>query len=710
MTESENNMANKQPNMKVNVTADNSDLSRKMKESKSAVKDFEKVSGDALNSFGSALGINVDKVEKLSNAIKGLGIKMQSSGNAGVQSIGKLVTSIGGASTAIAGLGIGAAVASFKLLNDEATAFKNTVQGASIDMATAAYVSTYMQTLHDANEAIGQGTAEQVAKISKAWNVFWADAKFVAVSTIADVLSGGGDPSAALNRSLVKLAAIQSQALDNADEAARLEQRIYDIRLKIIEKTVGWARMEREIAEYKRVAYDKNVDTVTQQQALYKASELIEQRYKEEARLKKQMADLQEQYNSIASSSLDDVQKANQLRIEEENVVARMNNALRELSERQATVAANAAKEAQAREEALEYAQAMAASREALKDWQQEAGLKKMKVSEIEIPPVEVKVSEIEIPPVEVKVEKINLPIEDLEAAADRLEEAFVTGTASMSETVGPADKMASIFDTVSDIVANMREDMAAIVPLSSAIASSAEREAAARAASAAAAQARAQQSASTETSASSLDTSSAVQSYTSIYDFLPKEAKALAETGLAIPIKPELDTSSVVDISQQLESAITSATEAVGESIGSLIGDLVSGGDAWSNFANTALSAFGDLAISVGRMAISTGVATLGIQAALQSLNGYVAIAAGVALVALGSAVKTGLANIASGGNYSSSANVATAGGYGSSSMIGSDFETREMKVEVTGTLRASGNELLTVIENENTRKKHTT
>jgi hypothetical protein len=101
--------------------------------------------------------------------------------------------------------------------------------------------------------------------------------------------------------------------------------------------------------------------------------------------------------------------------------------------------------------------------------------------------------------------------------------------------------------------------------------------------------------------------------------------------------------------------------------------------------------------------------VATLGIKAALESLNGYVAIAAGTALVALGSAVKAGLSNIAS-GSYSSSANVATAGGYGSTSMLGADFETREMKVEVTGTLRASGNELLTVIENENTRKKHTT
>jgi hypothetical protein len=142
---------------------------------------------------------------------------------------------------------------------------------------------------------------------------------------------------------------------------------------------------------------------------------------------------------------------------------------------------------------------------------------------------------------------------------------------------------------------------------------------------------------------------------------------------------------------------------------VGELIGDLATGGDAWGNFANTAISAFGDMAISVGRMAIQTGVATRGIKAALKSLNGYIAIAAGTALVALGAAVKAGLSNIAS-GSYSSSSNVANAGGYGQGSSLGADFETREMKVEVTGTLRASGNELMTVIENENNRKKHTT
>lgn len=647
----------KQPTMKVNVTADNGDLSRKMKDSKAAVKDFEKVSDDALKAFGSAIGVNIDQISRLSNSLKGLGEKMQKSGNDGAKSMGKIVSALGSATAAIAGLGIGAAVAAFKLLNDEATAFKNTVQGASVDLQTTAFVATYAQALRDANEAVGENTATIMSELTKKWKTLWADVKFIAVDAIADIatgelevregmlksmaalpgLSGILGPATVLDaagtllgKSLDTLQGLKSEAIGLGESAARIEERMYNIRLKMVDKTVEWARMERQIAEYKRIAYDKSVDTATQQEALNKATQLIEQRYKEEARLKKQLADLQFQYNDLASSSLEDIQKANQLRVDEENTVARMNNALRELSERQATIALNAQKEADAKKEALAAAQAMAESRAALADWRREAGLDKT--------------------------------------------------SDEVGKAVQPAQEMPSIFQTAAAVVAGMSDDIAAITGNMKSI--------------------------STTTSTSVLAT---YDGPADIKSLLPKGAEALTETGLAIPITPELDMSGVVDITNELQSVMTSAFDTIGVSIGELIGDLATGGDAWGNFANTAIGAFGDMAISIGKMAISTGVATLGIKAALESLNGYVAIAAGTALVALGAAVKAGLSNIAS-GSYSSSANVATAGGYGSTSMLGADFETREMKVEVTGTLRASGNELLTVIENENTRKRHTT
>ena len=189
----------------------------------------------------------------------------------------------------------------------------------------------------------------------------------------------------------------------------------------------------------------------------------------------------------------------------------------------------------------------------------------------------------------------------------------------------------------------------------------------------------------------------------------LKGQAKPLVETGITVPVKPVLDNKSITDISEQLTSVLQTLAEQTASIVGELVGDLVTGGDAWGNFANAAISAFGQMAVTVGNMAISTGVATLGIKAALESLNGYVAIAAGVALVALGSAVKAGLSNVAN-GNYSASSNVASQASYTSAASSSSLYEQSNIHVEVTGTLRAQGSQLVAVINNENKRKNHTT
>lgn len=174
----------------------------------------------------------------------------------------------------------------------------------------------------------------------------------------------------------------------------------------------------------------------------------------------------------------------------------------------------------------------------------------------------------------------------------------------------------------------------------------------------------------------------------------------------MSILLHPKLDEKEVIDISRELASLVEQGVTSVSESIGTLIGDLVTGGDAWANFASNALSAFGDMAIAVGKMAIGTGVATLGIKKALESLNGYVAIAAGAALVALGAAVKSGLSNVAS-GDYS-----AAGGGYSGdyASAGGSNgYDTREVNVNVNGTLQADGDQLLAVINATNNRNYYT-
>lgn len=552
--------------MKVDMTANNSDLVKKSKESKQALKDFEKVGDDALSRLGEAFGVNTGKIEQMSSALRGLGTKMTESGNAGTAAFGKLLTSVGVLSTAIAGVGIGALVTGFKMLNDEAENFKSTVAGANIEMATAAYIDTYRQVIHDFNREIGQGTAEAQSSWKKFWGTIGSGMR-AAFQTGA--VAGAATPGDFNNQALVTYNNLLTEAGQKARTAEEITNEMYEVTRQMSDKTVEWARMEREIAEYKRIAYDKTSSTTQQQEALNKAVELIKKKFGEQAELQGRLADLQAEYNSLAESSVADIDKANQLRVQAENVTASMNNALRELSERQASVAANAKKEAEARQAALEAMQKMVAEQKALKSW----------------------------------------------------------GTISEGNT---------------------------------------------------------------------------------LKDSLPGQLAA-PDAGIAVPVTPVLDTDSVVDITTELQSVLTSAFDSIGASLGGLIGDLATGGDAWNNFTNSAISAFGDMAISIGKMAISTGVATLGIKAALESLNPYVAIAAGTALVALGMAVKSGLSNIAS-GSYSSSASVATSGNYGSSTSVGTAFGEREMNIKVSGKLYASGNQILAVIENENNRKNHTT
>lgn len=559
-------MAGNSPNLKVRATMDNSDLKKKSKENKDALRDFQKAGTDAVGKLGEAFGVNTGKIDQMLSSVRGLGVSLEQTGSTGVAAFGKMLQGINGLTAGIAGIGLAGALATFKLLSAEADNFKNTLAGANIEMATSAYIDTYRQVVHDFNRELGEGFAQTESGWKKFWGTIGSNLKaYVTSGAIVSALNpqAQGLGTEGLNTYI----ALQNQATDAAKEAERISNNIYQIQRQLSDKSVEWARQEREIAEYKRIAYDKTVDLATQQDALQKSVELINQRYGEEAELRRQLADLQAEYNGLAESSLADIDKANQLRIQEEAVIEKMNNALRELSERQNSVTLAAQKEAQARQEALLAAQKMAQSRADLKAW---------------------------------------------------TESSVITTT---------------------------------------------------------------------------VETPQAVQ---------------LNPIGVAV--KPVLDEKSVLDITSELQSVLTSSIDSISTVIGGLIGDLATGGDAWGNFTNTAIAAFGDMAIAIGKMAIATGVATSGIKAALESLNPYVAIAAGAALVALGTAVRAGMSNIAN-GNYSATSSVASSmGSYGGYSSLGSGYETQKLEVKVTGTLRAEGNQLLTVIENETNRRNRTT
>ena len=553
--------------MKVKATMDNSDLKKKAKESKDALKDFAKVGEDAVSSLGSAFGINTGKIEQMMSAVRGLGENLSKSGNTGTAALGNLLKGINGLSAGIAGLGIGAAVAGFKMLKDEADNFKNTVAGANIELQTTAYIDTYKQVIHDFNSGLGEGFANAESKWKKFWGTLGASVK---ASITTGAIFAGAMPTEQGMQAIEDYNKLTSDARTKAEEASRLKGEILNLEFELVQQSAKWEKNEAKIAELKRMAADTTLSTVERQKALAEAQKLTVERYDEEYRIKNDIATKTVQLNSLANSSKEAEAQAINLGRQAYRVLREKEDKTREMLGTQASLTKQAEKEAEALAAAAKASAEMAKARADLQAWD---------------------------------------------------------GSVTNSIT-------------------------------------------------------------------------------------LPTQAVALEVPGIAVPVTPELDTSGVIDITNELQSTLASTFGSIGASLGQMMADLATGGDVWVNFADAAISAFGDMAIAIGEVAIQAGVTKLAIEAAISTPGGAaLAIAAGVALVALGTAVKASLNNVAA-GNYSAATSVASStGSYGgSSSSIGTSFDTRDITVNVKGSLRADGNQLLAVIENENTRKNRTT
>lgn len=163
------------------------------------------------------------------------------------------------------------------------------------------------------------------------------------------------------------------------------------------------------------------------------------------------------------------------------------------------------------------------------------------------------------------------------------------------------------------------------------------------------------------------------------------------------------------------------SFTTGLADSIGSFAGTLAAGGD----LVNAALIPLADMAIRVGKIAIATGIAIGGIREALRTLNPVVAIVAGAALVALGTAVKAALRGAAGGaGTGEAGRRAIFIGGQGSNfnvpagrtsplsgrvagmglATIGGNLALR---VEVTGTLQSERGSFHAALETETLRSE---
>lgn len=180
---------------------------------------------------------------------------------------------------------------------------------------------------------------------------------------------------------------------------------------------------------------------------------------------------------------------------------------------------------------------------------------------------------------------------------------------------------------------------------------------------------------------------------------------KSLAERQKSGNIQLSYDPALAANIKKDVESAkenlkeLEQAANSIHQTITTAMSDaLISLAEGIGSMGGIDMSPLADVIIQVGKMAIRTGVAILGIKKALESLNPFVAIAAGTALVALGTAAKKSLSNIGSeiGGGYSPNTSFSGGGSYsGALSQYGyASYRAQSVDVNVTG--RISGQDIV--------------
>ena len=579
-------MAANEPKMKINVGADTSEFNKGIKQAKSDLKSFGNVSEDILGKLGSALGVDTKQVEQMASAIRGMGQKMEQAGSEGETALSKIASAAKGAGASIAAIGIAAAVASFKLLNSEAEAFKNTIAGANIELQTKAYIDTYQQVFHDFNA----GAAQNVAEWEANWKKGFARFKANFGQNVVNTLTGNTNMATAIAGPIIgSLFGDRDQmraANTAAERAEQIAGRLYELQRQQSDASRTIADLDKRIAENREIMRDQQY-SLNERLAAYRSILAdIEEKGRLQLPIEEERTALMDEMVGLAQSAPAAVDAANQQYVRQQSLSKSLTDEKAALLRYANSLFNQEDKITGAMREQLEIQKQIAQSREDLK--------------------------------------ALNLGV-------------------SGAPTAGATTAQGG-----------------GIIP-------------------------------------QNINTTA-----------LQEQINAALGGNLFVEVGIQIEKGSLYDISQQVTSLVSGMAESMSAAVGGLIGDLLTGGDAWGNFANAALSAFGDMATSVGKIAIECGIASLGIKAALETLGpagAVAAIGAGMALVALGTAVKAGLSNVAN-GNYSASSNVAS-GSYG---MGGGDYETRDVNIHVTGQLRADGDQLVAVIENTTDRNNYTT
>ena len=304
--------------LKVSVDADASGFKKEMAVAKKSTQEFSKTVGDMSAAVEDSLGIPIGAITEVGSKLKNVATLFKGASAQGETAFQKIALGAGVAAGAIAGIGITGLIASFKILNDEAERYRNTVEGTVLTLQTDAWTNTFQQYISDSTR-LGKKTAETLS----GWSKYWTTVKSLGGQMLK---ASFGDEDQFIKRS-DELEKVRREAEAAAKKAAVYAKEIFDTTEAMKDKSIEWKDNLAQVAELMLVASDTSKSTKERQEAVTKAIDLQKSTTAEQVEMQKKVADNIKAQNDLASSSVEDMDR-------QRNAYAAVNDLQRECNQK----------------------------------------------------------------------------------------------------------------------------------------------------------------------------------------------------------------------------------------------------------------------------------------------------------------------------------------------------------------------------------------
>lgn len=304
--------------LKVSVDADASGFKKEMAAAKKSTEEFSKTVGDMSAAVEDSLGIPIGAITEVGSKLKNVATLFKGASAQGETAFQKIALGAGVAAGAIAGIGITGLIASFKILNDEAERYRNTVEGTSLTLQTDAWTNTFQQYISDSTQ-LGKKTAETLS----GWSKYWTTVKSLGGQMLK---ASFGDEDQFIERAN-ELEKVRKEAEAAAKKAAVYAKEIFDTTEAMKDKSIEWKKNLADVADLMLVASDTSKSTKERQDAVTKAIALQKSTTAEQVEMQKKVADNIKAQNDLASSSVEDMDR-------QRNAYAAVNDLQRECNQK----------------------------------------------------------------------------------------------------------------------------------------------------------------------------------------------------------------------------------------------------------------------------------------------------------------------------------------------------------------------------------------